>query len=141
MKIALFIGDLNPVGEELRDYLKANEFYPICTKNLDEIDQAGKQVGKAIMIFTDPKFAYRFLVENPINEFPNLRILYLRAQPIVKPEAEKQLREVNLVVFHPGTKDQLVPKLNDYLLNDQNNSDNTMIDDLQFLVEDTRGKK
>jgi hypothetical protein len=140
MKIVLFIGDPTPVGTELRDYLKANDYYPITTTNLDEIDQAGKQVGKAILVFSDPKFAYRFLIENNINEFPNLRILYLRAQPIVKPEAEKQLREVNLNVYHPGTRNLLVPKLNDYLLNDQN-QDSTMIDDLQFLVDDNRGKK
>lgn len=138
MKIVLFVGDLAPHGLELIEFLKQHGFYAIKTANIDEVDQAGKQAEKAILIFNDHKFAYRFLMENKWPDFPYINILYLNKKPIISTDANKKLSQVSLQIFMPTDKKTLLEKLERFY---NTGKDDASDGEIEFSVIDALGKK
>ena len=138
MKIVLFVGELIPQGLELLDYLKEQGFQCIKSQNPDEIDQVGQQCSKAILVFNDPKFAFRFLVENKWPAFPVMNVLYLAQQPKTNPDVEQKLAKVSLTIYTPASKDKLLAKMNAF----QNSTEtDNLIDNLEFSINDELGKE
>lgn len=138
MKIVLFVGEQADHGLELIEFLKQNGFYSIKTSNVDEIDQAGQQASKAIMVFTDHKFAYRFIRENKWNEFPYICILYLNKKPIISEDAAKKLQSANLQIFLKSDKIKLREKLDQFYSTGKDGTDNG---EIEFSVHEELGKK
>jgi hypothetical protein len=97
-----FIGDLTPPTTQLMEELKKNKYIVIHSSKVDEIDQAGKQASKSVLIFTDFKFAVDYLQKGreSWSGFKMLKILFLPAEPRVSPEIEKILYSLNLVIHH-----------------------------------------
>lgn len=138
MKFVMFVGELAEHGLELIEHLKKDGFYGIKTVNVDEIDQLGRQAEKAILVFTDHKFAYRFLMENKWKEFPHMNILYLNRKPIITEEVQKKLSQVNLLIFLTGDKAILVDKINRFYTTGKDESTDG---EIEFSVHEELGKK
>jgi hypothetical protein len=138
MKMVLFVGEQADYGLDLIDYLKQHGFYSIKTSNVDEIDQTGQQAEKAILIFTDHKFAYRFLMENKWNQFPYICILYLNKNPIITEDAKKKLAAANLHIYLASDKIKLREKLEHFYATAE---DGSSVNEIEFSVHEELGKK
>ncbi len=138
MKIVLFVGEQAQHGLELIEFLKQHGYFAIKTINTDEIDQAGRQAEKAMLIFTDHKFAYRFLIENRWNEFPYINILYLNKKPIITEDAQRKLLQANLQIMQVSDRNYLLEKLDRFYATGK---DDVADGEIEFSVHEELGKK
>lgn len=117
VKLVLFVGEIAPHGESLRKELISKGYSCSKVKLGDEVDQAGKQLGRALLVFTDHKFAYRFLMENRWPDFPTLHLLYLHAPAKVNPENQRKLDQVHLKLYDVKKNEALMDIMNKFLSN------------------------
>lgn len=136
-KMVLFVGEIAPHGEKLLQALSAKGFHCSRAKLADEVDQAGKQLGKAILIFTDHNFAYRFLSSNRWPDFPILNLLYLHAPAKIKPEVQKKLDRIQLKVFDVTIYNKILERIEGFMQNPNNNEKDI---DIEFLVNTDIGE-
>ena len=78
MKMAFFMNKQTPDIEVVGKILSELSYTVINSSAADEVDQAGLQAGKIVLVFDDAKFAYKFCGENPSKaDYQTLRILFL----------------------------------------------------------------
>jgi hypothetical protein len=139
MKIALFVGELNAQGLELLAHIGEQGYSCIKTSSQDEIDQVGQQCSRAILIFNDPKFAFKFLLDHKWSGFSLLNVLYLPQQPKMTPEVEEKLKKVSLTIYTPATRNVLLAKMKDFQSITQD--DESLIEELEFSINEELGKE
>jgi hypothetical protein len=111
-----FVGELNPQAAQLIEEFKKNTYIVIHSSIIDEIDQAGKQATKCVLIFTDFKFAVEYLKSgrDSWSGFKMVKILFLPAEPKVSPEIEKILYTHSLVIHHAKNLTSLFDKIKSF---------------------------
>jgi hypothetical protein len=135
MKVAFLVNPHSEGIQKLESILKQFQYKMLTTQSQDEIDQAGKQSHKVILIFDESKFAYRFLVENRWPDFAVLKILYLPKKPVINADASKKLSSVDLHVFAAGEENLIAEKIKQF----ESNINDTL--DLEFSVHEDLEKK
>jgi len=108
----------------------------INTDKVDEIDQAGKQAQKAILIFFDFKFACQFISRGMEvwSGFRMLKILLLPAQPVITPEVDKKICLVGLNIFNVENEGFFIEKLEQFKKEEINNPEDIESIELEFLA-------
>jgi len=98
MRIVLFHDVTSDIGEILKLHLKTKGLVCVQSTNADQIDQAGKQNGKVVVIFTANKIPYHFLKNNKW-PFKTMFVLYLEKIPALDAETKKKISEVDLKLY------------------------------------------
>lgn len=111
MKISFIVGPSTPDIQPAMDLLKGGGYTVLKTETPDEIDQTGKQSSKVILVFEDPKYAYKFCQENRWHDFKTLKVLYLLKRPILTPEVSRKLSSVGLEIVIRGEEEKLKEKI------------------------------
>lgn len=138
MKLVMFVGEISPAGQQLRAAMEKSGFSCIHTNILDEIDQLGRQIGRAILIFTDSRYAFRYLSENRFIDFPCLNILFLHKQPIISEDAKSKISKVNLNIYTPATAAALAERVTKFLENPASESTDV---EIEFTASSDEGSK
>jgi hypothetical protein len=133
MKILLFFGEQTEEANVLKEKLKSMGYQCPTIYVADEIDQAGKQYEKAVVIFSGTKIPFKFLKENTW-PFHMLNILYVKAKPKLTSEIEEQLREVNLSLYYPGTLPEMINAIDTFLERNHLGDEESLIETLEFNV-------
>lgn len=138
MKIALFVGRVDPHGIELRSNLQSKGYNCISTEEVDEIDQVGKQLGKIVLVFHDHKLAYKILSENRWVGFSSYNIFYPEKKPVISKDAQVKLNKVALHVYTPMIQEKLFEELNKFQLNEKNEEEDI---EIEFSIHEELRKK
>jgi hypothetical protein len=132
MRIALFLGALDPHGVKLKADFEAKKYRCIITNNPDEVSQVSLQAERVGLIFTDYKFAYKFVQENRFPASACFNAIYLLKQPVVTKEISNKLSHANLKVYCVMNKDKLIQDISDFIDNKNNTSTDEM--DIEFSI-------
>jgi hypothetical protein len=130
------IGEMSPQAMLLKEELIRMNYVIINSSIGDEIDQAGKQAKKIILIFSDFKFAVNYLQKESKawGGFDMLRVLFLPAEPKISPEIEKILYSVNLNIFHAKKTNSLIERITSFKEENSYNPDDKQDIELDFTV-------
>lgn len=136
MKMVLFIGEVSPDGVMLKKFLEESGYKCALVDSVDEIDQVGKQVDKAILVFTGSKLPYKFLTDNSW-PFPTMNILFVATKPTLSPEMEKKNKRMDLVIYYHSIKNELIIAIEAFLNNESESED---LGEIQFTVTEHLSK-
>lgn len=132
-----FVGQLNPHTEKLKTHLKRNGYYCYGSDNHDEIDQAGRQRGKAVLIFSNARFALDFLKKNSWSAFATYYALVPEKDGTFKPEAKSALESQKLNLFMPKELQKCLNECKDFLKSGMSKED-VEIENLEFNVNNKK---
>lgn len=109
-----FVGELNTESKKLLDFVKSQKRHVYITDNPDEIDQGSKQLGKAVVVFSDAKIAMSFLTENNFSSQKVMPCLIIDKEGTYNPEVMKKFQKLNLNFYTPKLSVQLVKDIKDF---------------------------
>lgn len=137
MRIILVYQKVEPLLKPLIAEMEKSDYTFLEFTMADEIDQLGKQMGKVVVLFTDPKLSYKFLKENNLEGLDTYRLLYLPKIPPINKENQARLSGVELHVHAPST----YPKLRKDINNFYENKLEDRTGEIEFLVQSDQEKK
>jgi hypothetical protein len=109
-----FVGALNIESTKLYDFVKSQKKHVYKTDNPDEIDQGSKQLGKAIVVFSDTKLALAFLTENNLPSETIMSCLLIDKDGTYNDDVMKKFQKLNLHFYTPRLSVQLVKDIKDF---------------------------
>jgi hypothetical protein len=128
MKIAFLINQQTNEVLKVAEMLKAQGYSVLKTSVEDEVAQAGQQANKVVLVFDEPKFAYKFCGMHSWSGFEILKILFLGKKLIMSPDIAQKLSSVGLKVFSVGEEEALKDRIQQF----ENKSE--AIIDLEFSI-------
>ena len=126
-----FVGELNPETIKLKEMLSRHKKHVFKTESSDEIDQGARQSGKTILIFSDPKFAMKFLSDNKWPGLSFMNVLVIDKDGFFKPDVMDKFQQLRLRLYSPKSIPAMVEDVRKYLSGEE--KDNGP-DDIQFSV-------
>ncbi len=109
-----FVGGFNAESTKLYEFVKSQKKHVYKTDNADEIDQGFKQLGKAVVIFSDAKFALSFLAENNLPSEYVMPCLLIDKEGNYNDDVMKRFQKLNLRFYTPKLSAQLVKDIKDF---------------------------
>ena len=109
-----FVGALNTETTKLYDFIKGQKKHVYKTDNPDEIDQGAKQLGKAVVVFSDAKLALSFLTENNLSSEMTMPCLLIEKDGTYNDDVMKKFQKLNLHFYTPKVSVQLVKDIKDF---------------------------
>jgi hypothetical protein len=109
-----FVGELNSESTKLLEFVKSQKRHVYMTDNPDEIDQGSKQLGKAVVVFSDAKLAMTFLTDNNFSSQKVMPCLLIDKDGTYNAEVMKKFQKLNLNFYTPKLSTQLVKDIKDF---------------------------
>lgn len=109
-----FVGPLNAESTKLFNFVKSQKRHVYTTDNADEIDQGSKQLGKAVVVFSDAKLALSFLTENNLSSEKVMPCLLIDKDGTYNDDVMKKFQKLNLHFYTPRLSAQLVKDVKDF---------------------------
>jgi hypothetical protein len=138
MKICFFVKVDSKTTQELGQFFKSKGYIVIQSQTPDEIDQAGNQASRLVLLFDQPKFAYEYLTNYKWPAFKTLNILYTEKKPRISPQQNLMLEQVSLTIFSKGENMRLTKTLNEF--ENSSSAENETIE-LKFTILEELKKK
>lgn len=127
--IFYFVGPMNPETEKLDKNLKLLAKYVFKCENHDEIDQGMKQSGKAVLIFSDARFALGFLGKNTFEGGKILPVLVIDKDGSFNARAMQRFKSIGLGVYTPKKESVLMNEIQKFLEHQEE-----FCDEIEFAV-------
>lgn len=140
-KMVMLLGEIVQ-KEKLQQQLKERGFICVQTQQADEISQIGKQNSRIALLFSDAKFAYKFLHEHSWSGFQILKTLYLSPQTKLGEEAVHKLSRLGIKIYDMNESDRLIKDLEQFQnvqLDTEDSPD--IVDEIEFTANIDLGKK
>lgn len=127
--IYYLVGPVNPETEKLEKNLKLLTKYVFRSENDDEIDQGLKQSGKAILIFSDARYALNFLEKYKFEAGKTKSVLVIDREGSYNLSAMQKFKAMDLGVYTPKKVPDLMNDIKRFL------SDSEIpADEIEFAV-------